>query len=141
MGNCLISYFGEEKNLQASINTRGKRDNFYNDKGIIKHITKTIRKLQEYSQLNLSLLGIVLLGGNKMQADEFVLKRIEELSKKYQETWGKEVDYTIVPQGITQERLTKCLELMIKDNLSLMIAYNKLFKKQEHFSEKGFKFR
>ncbi len=78
---------------------------------------------------NKSLLGIVLLGGNKMQADEFVLKRIEELSKKYQETWGKEVDYTIVPQGITQERLTKCLELMIKDNLSLMIAYNKLFKK------------
>ncbi len=76
-----------------------------------------------------SLLGIVLLGGNKMQADEFVLKRIEELSKKYQETWGKEVDYTIVPQEITQERLTKCLELMIKDNLSLMIAYNKLFKK------------
>lgn len=64
-----------------------------------------------------------------MQADEFVLKRIEELSKKYQETWGKEVDYTIVPQGITQEKLTKCLELMIKDNLSLMLAHNKLFKK------------
>lgn len=64
-----------------------------------------------------------------MQVDEFVLKGIEELSKKYQETWGKEVDYTIIPQGITQEKLIKCLELMLKDNLSLSIAYNKLFKK------------
>lgn len=64
-----------------------------------------------------------------MQADESVLKRIEELSKKYEETWGNEVDYTIMPKGITQEKLVKCLELMIEDNLSLVVAYTKLFKK------------
>lgn len=49
-----------------------------------------------------------------MQVDELVSKRIEELSRKYQETWGREVDYTIVPQGITQERLTKCWTLFRK---------------------------
>ena len=53
---------------------------------------------------------------------------IEELSKQYELTWGKKVDYTIIPPGITQEKLVECLELMIKDNLSLNFAYNKLFR-------------
>ena len=64
-----------------------------------------------------------------MQADGNTLKRIEELNKKYEETWGKEVDYHILPRGISQEKLVKCLELMIEDNLSLLVAYNKIFKK------------
>lgn len=64
-----------------------------------------------------------------MQADEDTLKKIEELSQKYEETWGKKVDYKIMPNGITQEKFVKCLELMIADNLSLLVAYNKLFKK------------
>lgn len=61
--------------------------------------------------------------------DEAMLKKIEELSKKYKATWGKEVDYTIFPEGISEERLVKCLELMIEDNLSLVVAFAKLFKK------------
>ena len=68
---------------------------------------------------------------------EPTLKKIEALSKKYKETWGKEVDYTIMPRGITQEKFVKCLELMIEDNLSLVVAYTKLFKDQEYLSEKG----
>ena len=64
-----------------------------------------------------------------MQADEVTLKKIEELCKMYKETWGKEVEYTIMPNGITQEKFVKCLELMIADNLSLIVAYTKLFKK------------
>ena len=64
-----------------------------------------------------------------MQADKTTLKKIEELNKKYKETWGKEVDYNILPKGISQEKLVKCLELMIDDNLSLLVAYTKLFKK------------
>ena len=64
-----------------------------------------------------------------MQADEDTLKKIEELSQKYEKTWGKKVDYKIMPNGITQEKFVKCLELMIADNLSLLVAYNKLFKK------------
>ena len=60
--------------------------------------------------------------------DDFaVSKKVEELNKKYLETWGKEVDYTIIPQGITQEKLVKCLALMIETNDSLPVAYYKLF--------------
>ena len=64
-----------------------------------------------------------------MQADKDTLKKIEELCQKYEEAWGKKVEYKIIPNGITQEKFVKCLELMIADNLSLLVAYNKLFKK------------
>ena len=49
--------------------------------------------------------------------------------KEYKDTYNKEVDYTVIPRGITQEKLIKCLELMISDNLSLLVAYNKLEKR------------
>lgn len=61
--------------------------------------------------------------------DDTPLQRIEELNKKYKATYNKEVDYTVIPKGITQEKLIKCLELMISDNLSLLAAYNKLEKR------------
>ena len=64
-----------------------------------------------------------------MQANENALKKINELTKKYKETWGKEVDCSILPRGISQDCLVKCLELMIDNNLSLLVAYNQLFKK------------
>ena len=64
-----------------------------------------------------------------MQADKDTLKKIEELCQKYEETYGKKIEYKIMPNGITQEKFVKCLELMIADNLSLLVAYNKLFKK------------
>lgn len=51
---------------------------------------------------------------------------VENLLKKYRETWGKDVDFTISPKGITQEDVIPCLELMIADNLSLLQAYNVL---------------
>ena len=57
-----------------------------------------------------------------MQVDKNTLNKIEELSKKYEETQGKEVDYTVIPKGITQEKFVKCLELMIENNLSLVMA-------------------
>ena len=51
---------------------------------------------------------------------------VEDLLKKYRETCGKDVDFTISPKGITQEDIIPCLELMIADNLSLLQAYNVL---------------
>ena len=63
----------------------------------------------------------------KILIDDSVIDKVEELNKKYKETWGKEVDYRIVPKGITQERLMECLELMIEENVSLVVAYHKLF--------------
>ena len=61
--------------------------------------------------------------------DDSALDIVEELNKKYKEVWQKEVDYTVVPRGLTQEKLVLCLKLMIEENLSLLMAYNKLFKK------------
>lgn len=60
--------------------------------------------------------------------NESVIGRIEELNKNYKEIWKKEVDYTFIPRGISQERLVKCLELMLETNDSLLVAYNKLYK-------------
>ena len=62
-----------------------------------------------------------------MQADASILKRVEERSRRYRETWGQEVDYTVIPPGLTQEKLASCLELMIGDNISLVEAYTRLF--------------
>ena len=58
-----------------------------------------------------------------------LLEKIEELSREYERTWGKEVDYTTFPKGINQEKMVKCLEHMIDTNDSLLVAYEKLFLK------------
>ena len=65
----------------------------------------------------------------KIFMDNSALEKVEKLNKKYKETWGREVDYSVIPGEMTRERLVKCLELMVKDNLSLVVAYTKLFKK------------
>lgn len=62
-----------------------------------------------------------------MFIDDSAVEKVNELCKKYQETYGKEIDFTIMPKGITQEKLEKCIELMIDDNLSLVVAYKKLY--------------
>ncbi len=64
----------------------------------------------------------------KIVIDDSAIEKVEDLNKMYKKAWGKEVDYRIAPRGITQERLVKCLELMIEENLSLVVAYNELFK-------------
>ncbi len=64
-----------------------------------------------------------------MVIDDSAIERVRELSRKYKETWGQEVDCSVIPREITQEKLVKCLELMISDNVSLLVAYHKLFKK------------
>lgn len=63
-----------------------------------------------------------------MSINKDALDKIQELNEKYKDTWGKEVDYTIIPKGITQEKLVECLELMTSENISLIVAYNKIFK-------------
>lgn len=69
--------------------------------------------------------------GFVMFIDDSAIEKVEELSKVYEFTWGKKVDYTIIPKGITQEKMVKCLELMIESNLSLLVAYNKLYGSSE----------
>lgn len=62
-----------------------------------------------------------------MFIDDSAIEQVEKLSKKYKETWGKEIDYTVMPKGMTQKRLVKCIELMIESNISLLVAYHKLY--------------
>ena len=61
--------------------------------------------------------------------DDSTLEKIEELSKLYKETWGQEIDLSLWTnlKGITQQKMLKCIELMIEDNISLVVAYTKLF--------------
>ena len=56
------------------------------------------------------------------------LENVNMLCKKYKSIYGKEVDLTIIPQGISIEKIEKCLELIIADNLSLLMAYKTLYK-------------
>ena len=61
--------------------------------------------------------------------DDSAVERVDKLCKEYKEIYGKEVDFTVVPKRLTQEKLEKCVELMIKDNLSLIVAYEKIYGK------------
>lgn len=63
-----------------------------------------------------------------IQIDDSLLNTIEQLNKEYKEIYGKEVDYTVIPKGITQEILVDCLQLMISNNLSLITAYTRIKK-------------
>ena len=64
-----------------------------------------------------------------MLIDDSALEKIEELSKLYKETWGREIDLSLRQnlKGMTQQKMVKCIELMIEDNISLIVAYAKLF--------------
>lgn len=41
------------------------------------------------------------------------LKQIELLTKEYEAAWGQKVDYTLMPPGITQEKMVSVLKVMI----------------------------
>lgn len=63
-----------------------------------------------------------------IKIDDSLLNTIEQLNKEYKEIYGKEVDYIVIPKGITQEILVECLQLMISNNLSLIAAYTRIKK-------------
>lgn len=58
--------------------------------------------------------------------DDSGLEIIEELLVKYQQTYGKEADVTLVPHNISQQKVIRCLNLMISDNLSFPVAFGRL---------------
>lgn len=58
--------------------------------------------------------------------NEKALERIRVLEKKYKENWGKDVDYTILPKGITQEMLVTILERTTETGESILTGYEKL---------------
>lgn len=58
--------------------------------------------------------------------NEKALERIRVLEKKYKENWGKDVDYIILPKGITQEMLVTILERITETGESILTGYEKL---------------
>lgn len=58
--------------------------------------------------------------------NEKALERIRVLEKKYKENWGKDVDYTILQKGITQEMLVTILERITETGESILTGYEKL---------------
>lgn len=56
------------------------------------------------------------------------LDRIKMLENKYMETWGKSVDYTIIPKGITQEKMVEILERIVNTGESVLVGYEKIKK-------------
>lgn len=54
------------------------------------------------------------------------LDKIKVLEQEYKNTYGKEVDYTIIPPGLSQEKLVNVLKRMIDTNESIIVAYNKI---------------
>lgn len=54
------------------------------------------------------------------------LEKIRILEQKYKETWGINVDYTIIPSGMTQEKLVKVLERIVDTGESIIVGFNKI---------------
>lgn len=55
------------------------------------------------------------------------LKKLDTLCALYKHRWGKDVDYTVLPRGITQENLADVLERIVDTGESILVGYNKLF--------------
>ena len=56
-----------------------------------------------------------------------VIKKLDSLCALYEQRWGKEVNYTVLPGGITQEKLVDVLERIVDTGESILVGYNKLF--------------
>ena len=66
------------------------------------------------------LLGIVIM------VNKEALEKIKALEQKYKEVWGKCVDYTIIPKGLSQEKLVAVLERIINTGESILVGYEKI---------------
>lgn len=62
--------------------------------------------------------------------NEESLKRIEQLGKEYERVWGKTVDYSVLPQGLTQEKLVPILERIVETGESVLVGWNYIYDRQ-----------
>lgn len=56
-----------------------------------------------------------------------IVKHLDTLCALYKQRWGKDVDYTLLPRGITQKKLVEVLERIVDTGESILVGYNKLF--------------
>ena len=59
--------------------------------------------------------------------NEEAIKQIELLALEYERNWGKKVDYTILPRGISQEQLAIILERIVDTGESILVCWNKIY--------------
>ena len=62
--------------------------------------------------------------------NEEAMKRIEILEQEYERNWGKLPDYTIMPRGISQEKLVVILERIVDTGESVLVGWNKIYSKK-----------
>ncbi len=60
-----------------------------------------------------------------------VLEKIRILEQKYKETWGINVDYTIISSGMTQEKLVDVLERIVDTGESVIVGFSNI--KNKHY--------
>ena len=61
--------------------------------------------------------------------DEEAMKQLAELNQLYKTRWGKEVDYSIVPQMCSQTDLVAILKRIVDTGESVLVGWNKLHSK------------
>ena len=59
--------------------------------------------------------------------NEEALEEIKKLSTIYEKTWGIPVDYTILPAGLSQEKLVAVLKRIVDTGESVLVGYSKIF--------------
>lgn len=55
------------------------------------------------------------------------LEQLNSLCELYKHRWGREVDYTVLPRPITQEKLLIILERIVDTGESILVGENKIF--------------
>ncbi len=58
--------------------------------------------------------------------NEEALQKIRKLEEEYARKWDKEVDYCIMPRGMSQEEFVHVLERMLITNESMLVAYGNI---------------
>lgn len=58
--------------------------------------------------------------------NEDALKKIEQLEKTYENNWGRKIDYTILPAGLSQEKLVQVLERIVDTGESVLVGWNRI---------------
>ena len=54
------------------------------------------------------------------------LEKIRILEQTYKETWGINVDYTIIPPGMAQEKLVEVLERIVDTGESIIVGFSEI---------------
>ncbi|MCM1124960.1 MAG: hypothetical protein NC429_00675 [Lachnospiraceae bacterium] len=54
------------------------------------------------------------------------LKQLNELCEIYKQRWSREVDYTVLPRSISQEKLLIILKRIVDTGESILVGYNKI---------------